>query len=78
MSLLAGKNRAKFIPAASEPSRDAGVLSNTWTIYKQGHRGAPPPILIPTRLPSSFLSVQLPDVIFKPLFTIDENYFKKF
>jgi hypothetical protein len=24
------------------------------------------------------LSVQLPDVIFKPLFTIDENYFKKF
>lgn len=54
-------------PAASDPSREAGVLSKTWTMYKHGQRGAPPPILMPTKLVSSFLSVQLPLVMVMPL-----------
>ena len=37
-------------PGASEPSSAAGVRWNTWTTYKQGQKGEPPPILIPTML----------------------------
>lgn len=37
-------------PGASEPSSAAGVRWNTWTTYKQGQKGEPPPILMPTML----------------------------
>ena len=36
-------------------------------MYRQGHRGAPPPILIPIRLPSSLLIVTHPEVTVRPL-----------
>lgn len=37
-------------PGASEPSSAAGVRWNTWTTYRQGQKGEPPPILMPTML----------------------------
>ena len=36
-------------------------------MYKQGHKGAPPPILIPIKFELSFLTVTVPDVTVIPL-----------
>ena len=46
---------------------DATELSKTCMMYTQGQSGYPPPILIPTRLFSVFVNVQLPDVRVSPL-----------
>lgn len=54
-------------PAWSTPSREAGVLSNTWTTYKQGQRGAPPPMLIPIKFCLSFFNTTDPGFPCRPL-----------
>lgn len=36
-------------------------------MYRQGHNGAPPPMLIPIRFFSSLLNTTLPDVTVIPL-----------
>ena len=54
-------------PAARLPSLAAGVLSKTCTTYRQGQRGAPPPMLMPIRFWVSFFSVMWPDVTVMPL-----------
>ena len=54
-------------PDCNVPSLDAGVLSKICTTYRQGHSGAPPPILIPIRFFSSFVKDTDPEETVIPL-----------
>lgn len=54
-------------PAARLPSLAAGVLSKTCTTYRQGQRGAPPPMLMPIRFCESFFRVMCPELTVIPL-----------